>query len=233
MKVTFIRHSCFLVEIGERALLFDYYDGSLPEISGDSELLVFSSHAHWDHFSDKIFEPGIAGGRTRYFLSDDISREAVPEDMLPRVTFVSPHRTIWLSQGNEDEIRIDTLKSNDLGTAFVIRQGEEAIYHAGDLNNWWWDGDALDMRLADRYHRELQRIRGMHFKAAFVPLDPRLKGYDLGIRDFLEYCTADHLFPMHFAENFGVIDKFLSGQGVPGFAGCVERIGRFGQSFEL
>ena len=82
------------------------------------------------------------------------------------------------------DVSIDTLRSNDEGVAFIVRLGDLRIYHAGDLNNWWWDGDVEDQKLADIYHEELERIRGRHFTAAFIPLDPRLNGWWKGIEDF-------------------------------------------------
>ena len=46
VTVTYIKHSGFLVETKESYLLFDYWEGKLPELQYDKELYVFSSHAH-------------------------------------------------------------------------------------------------------------------------------------------------------------------------------------------
>ena len=108
------------------------------------------------------------------------------------------------------EVSVETLRSNDEGVAFIVQLGGLSIYHAGDLNNWWWDGDVEDQKLADIYHEELERIRGQHFTSAFIPLDPRLKGWWKGIEDFMHYADADRIFPMH---NFGEKElpkKFLA-----------------------
>ena len=53
MKVTFIQHSCYFVELSSCCLLFDYYEGSVPET--DKPLYVFASHSHGDHFSPAVF----------------------------------------------------------------------------------------------------------------------------------------------------------------------------------
>ena len=50
MKVTYIQHSGFMVELEECVLVFDYYKGLLPSVSKDKKLYVFSSHHHHDHF---------------------------------------------------------------------------------------------------------------------------------------------------------------------------------------
>ena len=54
MKITYIHHSSFLVEMEQIALLFDYFEGEIPEIRQDQLLIVFASHRHGDHFSPGI-----------------------------------------------------------------------------------------------------------------------------------------------------------------------------------
>ena len=39
MKITYIHHSSFLVEMEQIALLFDYFEGEIPEIRQDQLLL--------------------------------------------------------------------------------------------------------------------------------------------------------------------------------------------------
>ena len=51
MKVTFIYHSAFLVELERCSLLFDWYGGDLPKIDRTKPLYVFASHHHGDHYS--------------------------------------------------------------------------------------------------------------------------------------------------------------------------------------
>ena len=50
MKITYIHHSAFLVETESAYLLFDYFQGKLPEFSEEKPLYVFASHRHPDHF---------------------------------------------------------------------------------------------------------------------------------------------------------------------------------------
>ena len=56
MKITYIHHSSFLVELEHVSMLFDYYAGQLPEIRKDRPLVVFASHFHGDHFAPVIFD---------------------------------------------------------------------------------------------------------------------------------------------------------------------------------
>ena len=41
VTVTYIKHSGFLVETKESYLLFDYWEGKLPELQYDKELMFF------------------------------------------------------------------------------------------------------------------------------------------------------------------------------------------------
>lgn len=208
--VTYIEHSCFLVETAECYLLFDYYGGEvpLPTLDPAKPLLLFNSHAHHDHFSRKIFALRDRYPLAVFVLSADIP---VPTAVQPFACPMLPHehRLLQLA-GGRGTVSIDTLRSNDEGVAFIIQLGDLCIYHAGDLNNWWWDGDVEDQKLADIYHEELERIRGQHFTLAFIPLDPRLKGWWKGIEDFMHYADADAIFPMHNFGEKGLPRKFLA-----------------------
>ena len=55
MRVTFLEHSGFLVELPSVTLLFDWWKGELPALRPGVPLLVFSSHRHEDHFKPEIF----------------------------------------------------------------------------------------------------------------------------------------------------------------------------------
>lgn len=220
--VTYIEHSCFLVETTECYLLFDYYCGEvpLPALNPAKPLLLFNSHAHHDHFSKEIFALRDRCPSALFVLSADIP---VPAAIQPFTCPMLPHehRLIQLTNGRaavsmapadavNAEVSVETLRSNDAGVAFIVRLGGLSLYHAGDLNNWWWDGDVEDQKLADIYHEELERIRGRHFATAFIPLDPRLQGWWKGIEDFMHYADADRIFPMHNFGEKGLPKKFLA-----------------------
>ena len=77
MKVTFIYHSSYFVELDHCCLLFDYYQGDIPQVG--KPLYVFASHSHPDHFSPAIFQLAGEEREVHYLLSDDISPRQVPE----------------------------------------------------------------------------------------------------------------------------------------------------------
>ena len=67
MRVTFLAHSGFLVELPSALLLFDYLGAGLPALP-DKPLLIFASHRHEDHFTPSLF-PLEDGSRETYFPS--------------------------------------------------------------------------------------------------------------------------------------------------------------------
>lgn len=114
-------------------------------------------------------------------------------------------------------MQIETLRSTDVGVAYLVTVKEEngkvfRFYHAGDLNLWKWEGEskAHNNNMEANYRREMERIRGRQFDAAFVPLDPRLEHFALGGMDiFLEAAKAKIVFPMHFWKKPEIIEKYL------------------------
>mgnify|MGYP000538470716 CR=1 FL=1 len=50
VKITYISHSCFAVELEHSVLVFDYYQGELPLWNPEKTIYVFVSHRHYDQF---------------------------------------------------------------------------------------------------------------------------------------------------------------------------------------
>ena len=49
MRISFLGHSGFLLELPSATLLFDWSEGELPTLRPGRPLLVFASHHHEDH----------------------------------------------------------------------------------------------------------------------------------------------------------------------------------------
>ena len=110
-------------------------------------------------------------------------------------------------------IQVETLLSNDSGVAFIVSTDEGMIYHGGDLNDWYWEGEPEEenRELRTIYHTEIGKIKGRHFDVAFVPLDPRLEAhYADGLLYFLENVDCDAVFPIHYWGEPAVIQRFIT-----------------------
>ena len=73
MKVTYIYHSSFAVELEKSMLIFDYYGkGDLPERPAGKQVYFLNSHSHPDHFSKTIFNLREQFGGAEYVLAREI-----------------------------------------------------------------------------------------------------------------------------------------------------------------
>ncbi|MFA6939847.1 MAG: MBL fold metallo-hydrolase [Clostridiaceae bacterium] len=214
MNINYIEHSCFSIELDNVILLFDYYTGKLPEFNPEKTIYVFSSHKHQDHFSFSIFKLLKEYPHVRYILSKDIKRkfgakffynQGVDEKVYKEIQFIGSCDTL-----ETPELLIETLTSTDEGAAFIVNAEGKTFYHAGDLNLWTWDcdseGDNKDM--TDRFEIEMAKIKGRHFDAAFLVLDPRQKDkFCLGFDYFMRVTNTDKAYPMHFWKDTSVISR--------------------------
>lgn len=210
MKITYIMHSGFSVETRTSVYIFDYYKGELPQYPKDKQICVLASHGHPDHYNPEVFsllkEQGIDAGHIRAVLGKDISEKKYPEGI--PVLKAQARQTYTL----EDGATVETLLSTDKGVAFLLTTGEGVIYHAGDLNDWYWEGEPeQDNRtMTGRYRAEIDKIRGRAVDVAFVPLDPRQeKACDRGLLYFLQQVPAAKVFPMHYWNYPAIIDAFV------------------------
>ena len=72
MKITYIGHSGFAVELEDKILLFDYYKGELPVLDRSKRLYVFVSHRHGDHYNREILSFREKRENVTYIFSKDI-----------------------------------------------------------------------------------------------------------------------------------------------------------------
>ena len=234
MKITYIHHSSFMAELEHTALLFDYFEGDIPEIPEDKPLFVFASHRHGDHFSRSIFDLSDGRRKVTYVLSDDIWRRQVPEELLGRTTFMGPGESGCLADGAGQPLEIEAFKSTDEGVAFLIKAEGQVIYHAGDLNNWVWEGEPEkdNQRMSENYHKELAKLAGRHFDVAFMLIDPRQeKDFYLGMDDFMRMVGADVVFPMHFWGDFEAASRFKALPCAKSYGDRIHEIRKKGESF--
>ena len=74
MKITYIHHSCFVVEIEECIFVFDYYNGELPKFDPSKRIFFFVSHSHGDHFGPKIYDYAEYNPYVTYIVADEVRK---------------------------------------------------------------------------------------------------------------------------------------------------------------
>lgn len=226
MRISYIHHSSFLVELKQLSLLFDYFQGDVKLPEGKLAV-IFASHRHGDHFSPVIFDFAKECQDVYYVLSDDIWEKRTPSGLRERILFAGPGQEFslpWLSG-----ISVRTFKSTDEGVAFLIRSPEGVIYHAGDLNNWQWEGEPKDWNrnMEVNYRRQLEAMKNEKIDVAFVPLDPRQgKDFYRGMDDFMKMVGAARVFPMHCWDDFTVISRLKAMEESKDYRDRIMEIGR-------
>lgn len=225
MKITYLGHSGFLVEMDDAYFLFDYYKGTMPQMNPSKKLFVFVSHAHYDHYSRSIYEFRKDFADIYYILSSDITEET------ERVYSIKPNEELKI-----DGCHIRTLRSNDEGVAFLVHYQGKTLYHAGDLNWWHWEGepDAYNTGMRRSYQAEINKLQKEEIDAAFVPVDPRLgEQYCWGLDCFMKRTETKRVFPMHFWGNYDVFERLMLEQCTQGYRDRIMKIEREGQNFLL
>lgn len=218
MKATYLNHSGFLLEWEHSYWLFDYYKGTIPELNPEKDIFVFCSHSHGDHFNPEVFALADKYPSVKFIFSNEVKKacrkleRGHSEKTLPEILFVQSRTDAAVQDQAGNSIEIHTLQSTDCGCAFFIKYEGKTVYHAGDLHWWSWpgEGDAWNKKMTADYKKEMEFLEGKQIDLAFTPLDPRQEGdYALGINYLAEHTEISHLIPMHFWDDFSVMDRYL------------------------
>ncbi|MCD7709218.1 MAG: MBL fold metallo-hydrolase [Clostridiales bacterium] len=223
MQIIFIHHSCFLVEVDECVLIFDYFggdrvngfsfSGKIPDYAEDTPIYVFSSHSHQDHFDMDVLRWADKYENIKYILSNDIrispnflEKHGINPAVRERVLFVGKDKKYEL-----DGMDIRTLTSTDRGVAFYVTFRGVSLFHAGDLNDWRMEGagDLINGKMKRNYRHEIKKLAGLPINVAFVPADPRLGEYQFeGLDFFLKNTDAEYVFPMHMWQDYSGLKDY-------------------------
>ncbi len=207
------------MELESVYLLFDYTEGTIPGMKREKPLLVLASHRHGDHYSPVIFDLIKEHGNVRFVLSNDIWRKRLPEEVLPLTDSLKHGETAKYRLENgiirqltgtpENQIEdgvisdacltIHTYKSTDEGVAFLIEAEGKTIYHAGDLNNWRWEGEPDNWNDSMAKNTVLRLIKWPEctWMWLFAAGSEEEDDFYLGMDEFLHKVDVKHVFPMH------------------------------------
>lgn len=235
MKVTYIGHSGFLMEWETCYWLFDYYTGDIPQMDAAKKVFVFVSHKHGDHFNPKIFDLHHHYRDIVYVLSSDIEEPQVDE-VLDQVMSVEPGKQYEMHDRDHKTIRLTTLKSTDLGVAFLLNYLGKTVYHAGDLNLWVWKEETkrYNEEMAAAFDEQMKNLKGVAIDVAFVPLDPRQEEYyHMGLDSLLSVAKIKYVFPMHFGRDSSVIERYKKERAASPCGTVIMDIKRAGQEWEI
>ena len=158
-----------------------------------------------------------------------LQKHGFPDDIREKITYVSAGEKYQV-----DDVKIETLRSTDAGVAFYVETRGATFFHAGDLNDWTWEGarDLINGRMRREYRTQIKKLAGKPINLAFVPMDPR-QGADqeLGMDYFLETTSAEYVFPMHMWQDYSHIPVYKNKIWNPGMAERVVEITHENQVF--
>lgn len=211
MKIWYLYHSGFAIEIDNNILIFDYYrdrprmrsfdEGVVnPELISNRNVSIFVSHRHSDHYNQNIYNWRYDIRRVKYLLSEDV---VPPQDVAALI--LAPDKILEL-----EDMTIRTLKSNDEGVAILVKINKKTIFFAGDLNWWDWAGESSTFRakMKESYCSQIDLLGDEPIDVAFIPADPRLgEQYVLGIDYFMRTVAAQYCIPMHLDGDYSICEK--------------------------
>ena len=222
MIVTYIYHSCCVIEFESFSIIIDYYEDTIMEgdeigwvskhlLQNNKPLYVLCTHSHGDHFNEEI----LSWNRDRDDITYVFSKE-VAETL--QGTFSLKDEKIFyldkLEEYNDDNLKIKAYGSTDAGASFYIEHNTAKIFHAGDLNNWHWNEEvAKDESFVyeNQYICELELISEevKELDIAMFPLDPRLgKDFMRGGEQFINKIKTHNFLPLHFGDNYQLLKQF-------------------------
>lgn len=182
MKITWLGHSCFLLE-GSKKVIIDPFipEGEVPK---DVDVVALT-HGHNDHFGETLSfsAPVVAINEIAHWLqSKGMTAEGMNiggtiEVEGVRFTMTPALHSSWLEASGEHGFY------GGVAAGFVIRMDDHVIYHAGDT------GLFSDMKLIrELYHPDI----------AMLPIGGR---YTMGPAEAMmaaEFIGADTVIPMHY-----------------------------------
>lgn len=223
MIITFVHHSCFVVETEERMLIFDYFrnenvrdyefTGVLPELPKDKPIFVFSSHFHQDHFDLEVLRWAEEYENIHYILSKTIrlgdnylKKNGIDPIVKKKIVFTKPDKKYEV-----EDVKIRTLKSTDVGVAYLVYMEGKTLFHAGDLNPWMWDGvgELINGKEYKAFKFEMHKLAKEEIDVAFVVVDSRQKIFATeGLDYYMKNIDAKAIFPMHMWQDYSPIQKY-------------------------
>ncbi len=229
MKITLLGHSGFVAEGQSACLVFDYYTdeqgmvGRLP--FGSKPVVFFVSHSHQDHYNPRILK--YAGESVGYVLGAGISMPAAAN-------------TVMLHKGQSASlfgVAVTAFGSTDQGVSYLVELEGKKLFHAGDLNDWYWEEESTAEELLHDeqwFLDEIKPLAGSRPDVAFFPVDARLGRHAMrGAIHFARAAAPKLLVPMHLNGGVELPARLAQAFAAEGISTAVAPITRPGDSVTI
>ncbi len=234
LKVTYLFHSGYWVETDHYHLIFDYVTDNCrketclecgrlsdKQLGNGKKKVAFVSHSHCDHFDGSVFQ---LGEDSSYVISDDV--QLAKKD---NIIFCKEYDTLQV-----DGVLVEVFSSTDIGVSFYVQVDGYRIFHAGDLNWWYWEGESKEEKEFAKkgFFAQLERLKGKPVDVAMFPVDPRLEdAYYYGGKEYIETIRPKVFFPMHFQGLYSITSRFC--KKMEGTETKIITLSKRGESFEV
>jgi len=240
VEIWYLYHSSFAVKLNSKLIIFDYfynqaadsepvlYNGKFsPDDFRDTDVYFFVSHRHHDHYNPVIFRWLEEYPNIRLIVSSDIKGYGRHS----RILTAEPEKQYVF-----DDILIETYTSTDEGVAFLIKTEGVCLFHAGDLHWWHWEGepDSFNLEMEQRFKEQTEKLSAHKIDIAFVVVDPRQERFStLGLDWFVKKVECSHIFPMHFSDDWSIMDTVRNYKESNRSRTDIHIINRRGQYFHI
>ena len=197
MKITYLDHSGFTVELGQWLLAFDVWNPNADaagkgilvksEVASHEKSALMLSHSHYDHYCKEALELPFG----HVILSEDFPGE------------IGGVRMAVGAEQAFDGMTVRTFGSTDMGVSFLADVCGKRIFHAGDYNLWHWEDESTQEEIdeATQWFEDILETLKPYagsIDVAFFPLDPRMGANTArGMERFLDVMQPKLTIPMH------------------------------------
>lgn len=197
VKLTYLAHSGFVAETENYIFVFDYFEDKAGVVEeyvrySNKKIWFFVTHCHADHFNPEI--ANFSDRASRYVVHDDVKLKKIKPEQL---TSMNVYDTFI-----DDGVRVTMFGSTDEGGSFFVEADTVKLFHAGDLNWWYWldESEQWNQNRKTMYAQELKKMEGLTVDVAFFPVDSRMEEKrEWGVMEFLNHVTVKNcLVPMHY-----------------------------------
>ena len=160
---------------------------------------VFVSHAHEDHYDEKI--QTIYGSKAIYLCSDDVPIKDAKYYFKGKDTY------------QDEIIYVQAIVSSDEGVGFYIECEGWNLFYAGDHHLWHWEDDSEQEKefMYQQYLNGLLSIPN-NIDIACLVCDPRLPNVDAGLKEWISLKQTRFIIPIHMWNQLAIQEQFIKHQ---------------------
>ena len=208
LKVYYTGHSGWALQFKDKVIIIDYWKAGIQnaepslvngninpnELKG-KKVYVFVTHGHSDHFDTTIFSWQKALKDIKYiygFHPDKTQDNQVNAYHGPSYTYFEDNQT-----GMVDDIKVTTIKSNDVGQGFLLEVNGLKIFHPGDHALYNADLEADYKKEIDFVAKQTGNIDIAFLPVTGCPSSWKKEHIVQGFFYVLDKLNPNEVFPMH------------------------------------